>query len=68
MYASIHASIYYLIRADGWHIDVGIFAPMVASLAKDDGEIGARLGICFTFTGESPLRSENLLPISNEHL
>jgi len=30
---------------------VGIFAPMVASLAKDDGEIGARLGICFTFTG-----------------
>ncbi|EDR10646.1 uncharacterized protein LACBIDRAFT_317337 [Laccaria bicolor S238N-H82] len=25
--------------------------PMVSSLAKNDGEMGARLGVCFTFTG-----------------
>ncbi|KAF5388780.1 hypothetical protein D9757_005673 [Collybiopsis confluens] len=28
---------------------VGMFAPMVGSLAKTDSEIGARMGICFTF-------------------
>lgn len=25
---------------------------MVGSLAESDGEIGARLGVCFTFTGK----------------
>ncbi|KAJ7595002.1 major facilitator superfamily domain-containing protein [Mycena floridula] len=30
---------------------VGIFGPMVSSLAKNDAEIGERLGICSTFTG-----------------
>lgn len=29
----------------------GVFAPMIASHAKKQTEIGARLGICFTFTG-----------------
>ncbi|KXN84420.1 Riboflavin transporter MCH5 [Leucoagaricus sp. SymC.cos] len=29
----------------------GMLAPMVSSLAETDKEIGARLGICFTFTG-----------------
>ncbi|KAF5384219.1 hypothetical protein D9615_003456 [Tricholomella constricta] len=28
-----------------------LLSPMIASLAKKDTEIGARLGICFTFTG-----------------
>ncbi|KAK0458984.1 major facilitator superfamily domain-containing protein [Desarmillaria tabescens] len=28
-----------------------LFAPMVGSLARKDSEIGARMGICFTFTG-----------------
>ncbi|KIK68871.1 hypothetical protein GYMLUDRAFT_67575 [Collybiopsis luxurians FD-317 M1] len=28
---------------------VGLFAPMVGSLAKADSEIGARMGICFAF-------------------
>ena len=32
-------------------IDVGLLAPMISSLAKKDTEIGARLGICFGFTG-----------------
>jgi len=26
-----------------------MFAPMVGSLAKEDSEIGARMGICFAF-------------------
>ncbi|KAK0460609.1 major facilitator superfamily domain-containing protein [Desarmillaria tabescens] len=30
---------------------LGFLAPMVGSLAKRDSEIGARMGICFTFTG-----------------
>ncbi|KAK0447182.1 major facilitator superfamily domain-containing protein [Armillaria borealis] len=30
---------------------VGFLAPMVGSLAKQDSEIGARMGICFAFTG-----------------
>lgn len=30
---------------------VGFLAPMVGSLARRDSEIGARMGICFTFTG-----------------
>ncbi|KNZ79277.1 Riboflavin transporter MCH5 [Termitomyces sp. J132] len=30
---------------------VSLLSPMVASLAEKDSEIGARLGICFTFTG-----------------
>jgi hypothetical protein len=47
-----------LVYANGrGRVDVGLFAPMVASLAKDDDEIGARLGICFTFTGKSNLPS-----------
>lgn len=29
----------------------GMLAPMVGSLAETDKEIGARLGVCFTFTG-----------------
>lgn len=33
--------------------DVGLLAPMIGSLAANDSEIGARLGICFTFTGVS---------------
>ena len=32
-------------------LDIGLLAPMLASLAKTDAEIGARMGICFTFTG-----------------
>ncbi|KAG6829090.1 hypothetical protein H0H92_005702 [Tricholoma furcatifolium] len=31
----------------------GVLSPMVASLAKNDSEIGARIGICFTFAGYS---------------
>ncbi|KAF8624652.1 hypothetical protein AX17_006983 [Amanita inopinata Kibby_2008] len=30
---------------------IGLLAPMLSSLAKTDAEIGARMGICFTFTG-----------------
>lgn len=30
---------------------VSMLPPMVSSLAKNDGEMGARLGVCFTFTG-----------------
>ncbi|KAF8646651.1 hypothetical protein AX16_007149 [Volvariella volvacea WC 439] len=30
---------------------VGVIAPLVGSLAQSDAEIGARLGLCFTFTG-----------------
>lgn len=33
--------------------DVGMFAPMVGSLAKEDSEIGARMGICFAFNSQS---------------
>ncbi|PFH47140.1 hypothetical protein AMATHDRAFT_68353 [Amanita thiersii Skay4041] len=29
----------------------GLLGPMVAALAKNDAEIGARMGICFTFSG-----------------
>ncbi|KAF9460382.1 major facilitator superfamily domain-containing protein [Collybia nuda] len=29
----------------------GLLAPMVGSLAKEDSEIGSRIGICFTFAG-----------------
>ncbi|KAK0435214.1 major facilitator superfamily domain-containing protein [Armillaria borealis] len=31
---------------------MGLFAPMIGSLARKDSEIGARMGICFTFTGK----------------
>lgn len=31
---------------------MGMFAPMVGSLAKEDSEIGARMGICFTFNSQ----------------
>ncbi|KAF4576230.1 hypothetical protein EYR36_001175 [Pleurotus pulmonarius] len=30
---------------------IGLLAPMISSLARNDAEIGARMGICFTFTG-----------------
>ncbi|KAJ3511804.1 hypothetical protein NLJ89_g3887 [Agrocybe chaxingu] len=30
---------------------IGLLAPMIASVAESDSEIGARLGVCFTFTG-----------------
>lgn len=40
-------------RADRAFLDVSMLPPMVSSLAKNDGEMGARLGVCFTFTGES---------------
>ncbi|KAL0945825.1 hypothetical protein HGRIS_012109 [Hohenbuehelia grisea] len=30
---------------------IGLFAPMIASLARNDAEMGSRMGICFTFTG-----------------
>ena len=40
-----------LVDPDFFSIDAGLFAPMVASLAKKDTEMGARLGICFGFTG-----------------
>ncbi len=36
--------------------DIGMLAPMIGSLAKSDKEIGARLGICFTFAGMYHLR------------
>ncbi|KAF8068868.1 hypothetical protein FPV67DRAFT_1094388 [Lyophyllum atratum] len=29
----------------------GLLTPMISSLAKTDAEIGARIGLCFTFTG-----------------
>ncbi|KAG6827019.1 hypothetical protein H0H92_013539 [Tricholoma furcatifolium] len=29
----------------------GLVSPLISSLAKDNSEIGARLGICFSFTG-----------------
>ncbi|KAK0203766.1 hypothetical protein DFS33DRAFT_830202 [Desarmillaria ectypa] len=32
-------------------LDMGLFAPMIGSLTRKDSEIGARMGICFTFTG-----------------
>ncbi|KAJ3775372.1 major facilitator superfamily domain-containing protein [Lentinula raphanica] len=32
-----------------WGAYIGMFAPMVGSLAKVDSEIGARMGLCFTF-------------------
>lgn len=32
-------------------LDIGISAPMVASLAKNELEIGARMGICFAVNG-----------------
>ncbi|KAK0192583.1 hypothetical protein F5146DRAFT_1102463 [Armillaria mellea] len=30
--------------------DMGLLAPLIGSLARKDSEIGARMGICFTFT------------------
>jgi len=33
--------------------DVSLLAPMISSLAESDAEIGARMGVCFTFTGGS---------------
>lgn len=38
-----------------------MLAPMIGSLAKSDKEIGARLGICFTFAGKHPSLSLSLL-------
>jgi len=33
-------------------LDASVIGPMVASTADTDSEIGARLGVCFTFTGQ----------------
>ncbi|KAG6856214.1 hypothetical protein H0H87_006550 [Tephrocybe sp. NHM501043] len=49
-----------------------LLSPMVASLAKKDSEIGARLGICFTFTGASVWKdicpfTHDLLIISSQN-
>lgn len=32
-------------------LDASLLAPMISTTAESDSEIGARLGICFTFTG-----------------
>ncbi|KAG6907710.1 hypothetical protein DXG01_007728 [Tephrocybe rancida] len=37
----------------------GLLSPMISSLAKQDSEIGARLGICFTFTVRSYISAES---------
>jgi hypothetical protein len=34
-------------------LDVSVLAPMISSTADTDSEIGARLGVCFTFTGQT---------------
>ena len=34
-------------------LDASVVAPMIASTADTDSEIGARLGVCFTFTGQA---------------
>lgn len=31
---------------------MGVFAPMIGSLAQTDSEIGARMGIAFAVTGK----------------
>jgi hypothetical protein len=33
-------------------LDASVLGPMVASTADTDSEIGARLGVCFTFAGQ----------------
>ena len=33
------------------YLDIGLLAPVIGSTANNDSEIGARLGVCFTFTG-----------------
>jgi len=33
-------------------IDLSVFLPMINSTADTDSEIGARFGVCFTFTGQ----------------
>jgi len=38
--------------------DASVIPPLVASTADTDSEIGARLGVCFTFTGQA--NSSNL--------
>lgn len=30
---------------------VGLLAPMISSLARDNNEIGSRLGVCFSLSG-----------------
>jgi hypothetical protein len=32
--------------------DIGMIAPVMNSLARHDYEIGARMGVCFVFTGQ----------------
>jgi hypothetical protein len=39
-------------------LDISVLAPMIGSTADTDSEIGARLGVCFTFTGQA--NSSNL--------
>ena len=40
---------------DNWlrYIDIGLLAHVIGSTADNDSEIGARLGVCFTFTGKN---------------
>ncbi|KAG6860968.1 hypothetical protein C0995_005334 [Termitomyces sp. Mi166 len=41
-------AILYGFFSGGW---AGLLLPLIASLAQNDAEIGARIGICFAFTG-----------------
>ena len=34
-------------------LDVSVLPPVISSTADTDSEIGARLGVCFTFTGQA---------------
>ena len=34
------------------YIEIGLLAPVAGSTADNDSEIGAQLGVCFTFTGK----------------
>lgn len=45
-------------------LDVSVLPPLITSTANTDAEIGARFGVCFTFTGQSI--SSNLVLRANE--
>ena len=44
-------------------LDLGVLPPMIGSSADTDSEIGARLGLCFTFSGQA--NSSNLILCAN---
>ena len=44
-------------------LDLGVLPPMIGSTADTDSEIGARLGLCFTFSGQA--NSSNLILCAN---